>query len=385
MLLGDDEDADRVGRRCPTTRSSPGCPPISSRRRRIWACSLRPLAELDQRVVAVVVVAVATAERAAASWRRARPGSRRTACCRRGTRRRTTGTTRSDRVSAIGPESTEGPPATHDERPMTPERFYVETLGCPKNAVDSDKVVASLLADGLAPAAAARRRRPRRRQHVRVHRGGAPGVDRRRARARRRRKRPAPSSWSPAAWPSATATSSRPRCPRSTRSSGFAGEGALADVVLARPQADRRARPARAAAARRRRAPWAYVKVAEGCDRACAFCAIPSFRGKQRSRTPESIEAEVRGARRARRRRDRARRAGPRVVRARRRRARRARAAAAPARRARGRRPRARPAALPLPDARCATRSSRRCSSCRPSCRTSTSRCSTRRRGCCAA
>ena len=28
------------------------------------------------------------------------------------------------------------------------------------------------------------------------------------------------------------------------------------------------------------RAPWAYVKVAEGCDRACAFCAIPSFRGQ---------------------------------------------------------------------------------------------------------
>ena len=33
-------------------------------------------------------------------------------------------------------------------------RFYVETLGCPKNAVDSDKVVASLLADGLEPASA---------------------------------------------------------------------------------------------------------------------------------------------------------------------------------------------------------------------------------------
>jgi MiaB/RimO family radical SAM methylthiotransferase len=41
-------------------------------------------------------------------------------------------------------------------------------------------------------------------------------------------------------------------------------------------------------------APWAYVKVAEGCDRACAFCAIPTFRGKQRSRAPEAIEAEVR-------------------------------------------------------------------------------------------
>ena len=33
--------------------------------------------------------------------------------------------------------------------------FYVETLGCPKNAVDSDKVVASLLADGLQPTARA--------------------------------------------------------------------------------------------------------------------------------------------------------------------------------------------------------------------------------------
>src|SRR5437667_891249 len=41
-------------------------------------------------------------------------------------------------------------------------------------------------------------------------------------------------------------------------------------------------------------APWAYVKVAEGCDRTCAFCAIPSFRGKQRSRAVESVEAEAR-------------------------------------------------------------------------------------------
>ena len=40
-------------------------------------------------------------------------------------------------------------------------------------------------------------------------------------------------------------------------------------------------------------APWAYVKVAEGCDRTCGFCAIPSFRGPQRSRTPESIVGEV--------------------------------------------------------------------------------------------
>jgi len=40
-------------------------------------------------------------------------------------------------------------------------------------------------------------------------------------------------------------------------------------------------------------APWAYVKVAEGCDRTCGFCAIPSFRGPQRSRTAESILDEV--------------------------------------------------------------------------------------------
>lgn len=40
-------------------------------------------------------------------------------------------------------------------------------------------------------------------------------------------------------------------------------------------------------------APWSYVKVAEGCDRNCGFCAIPSFRGKQRSRTTGSILAEV--------------------------------------------------------------------------------------------
>ena len=40
-------------------------------------------------------------------------------------------------------------------------------------------------------------------------------------------------------------------------------------------------------------APWAYVKVAEGCDRICGFCAIPSFRGKQRSRSTTDILAEV--------------------------------------------------------------------------------------------
>jgi ribosomal protein S12 methylthiotransferase len=42
------------------------------------------------------------------------------------------------------------------------------------------------------------------------------------------------------------------------------------------------------------RAPWAYLKIAEGCDRGCTFCAIPLMRGKLRSRPAELIEAEAR-------------------------------------------------------------------------------------------
>lgn len=37
----------------------------------------------------------------------------------------------------------------------------------------------------------------------------------------------------------------------------------------------------------------AYVKIAEGCDNNCTFCSIPSMRGNFRSRTMESILAEV--------------------------------------------------------------------------------------------
>lgn len=39
--------------------------------------------------------------------------------------------------------------------------------------------------------------------------------------------------------------------------------------------------------------PYAYVKVAEGCDKPCTFCAIPQFRGSQRSRSPVNIRSEV--------------------------------------------------------------------------------------------
>lgn len=38
----------------------------------------------------------------------------------------------------------------------------------------------------------------------------------------------------------------------------------------------------------------AYVKIGEGCDHACAFCAIPNIRGRLRSRPVESILSEAR-------------------------------------------------------------------------------------------
>lgn len=38
---------------------------------------------------------------------------------------------------------------------------------------------------------------------------------------------------------------------------------------------------------------FAYIKIAEGCNHACAFCAIPQFRGHLRSRPTESIVAEA--------------------------------------------------------------------------------------------
>jgi ribosomal protein S12 methylthiotransferase RimO len=40
--------------------------------------------------------------------------------------------------------------------------------------------------------------------------------------------------------------------------------------------------------------PWAPLKIASGCDRRCAFCAIPMFRGAFVSRRPSDILAEAR-------------------------------------------------------------------------------------------
>lgn len=45
--------------------------------------------------------------------------------------------------------------------------------------------------------------------------------------------------------------------------------------------------------------PFAYLKVADGCNHRCAYCAIPNIRGHFRSRAAEEITAEAEGMLRA--------------------------------------------------------------------------------------
>ena len=40
---------------------------------------------------------------------------------------------------------------------------------------------------------------------------------------------------------------------------------------------------------------YAYLKISEGCNRTCSFCAIPLMRGKHVSRPIEQLVAEARG------------------------------------------------------------------------------------------
>ena len=176
---------------------------------------------------------------------------------------------------------------------MPPRSFHVETLGCPKNAVDSDKVTAALLADGLVPATGA--------EHADlvvvntcafVEAARQESVDVALTLADTRK--PGAQLVVTGCLAERYGDELAEALPEADAVVGFAGEGAIATIALedGGPTGVRDLlelpRPAPAA-------PWAYVKVAEGCDRACAFCAIPSFRGKQRSRTPAAIEAEARG------------------------------------------------------------------------------------------
>jgi ribosomal protein S12 methylthiotransferase len=183
---------------------------------------------------------------------------------------------------------------------MAEGRYWLHTLGCPKNQVDSDKLEGTLAAEGYVPAeapgradllvvntcafieaaraesveailAAAQARRPGARLVVTgclAERHGAelaealPEVD-----------LVAPFGTPLVApGPGAVPLTLGPTRLRPRPAPGF--------DLLELP------RPASAA-------PWAYVKVAEGCDRHCGFCAIPSFRGRQRSRRPADVLSEV--------------------------------------------------------------------------------------------
>ncbi len=167
-----------------------------------------------------------------------------------------------------------------------PDSFWVETLGCPKNQVDSDKLTGTLLADGLTPADA-----PEDADLVVVNTCAFIEAARQESvdtvlalsEARRSGARLVVTGCMAERY----GTELAEVLPEADAVAGFGVPVTLrtrADV----PSLDLLNVPRPASAA-----PWAYVKVAEGCDRHCGFCAIPSFRGRQRSRSMDSVLAEV--------------------------------------------------------------------------------------------
>src|SRR5918992_5806154 len=168
-------------------------------------------------------------------------------------------------------------------------RFWVETLGCPKNAVDSDKLTGTLLADGLAPADG-----PGSADLVVVNTCAFVEEARRESidtvLALADARRPGAELVVTGCLAERSGDELADALPEVDAVVGFGVPVTLGPtrrrVDLARLDLLELPRPPSPV-------PWAYVKVAEGCDRACGFCAIPSFRGPQRSRTVESILAEV--------------------------------------------------------------------------------------------
>jgi ribosomal protein S12 methylthiotransferase len=174
-----------------------------------------------------------------------------------------------------------------------PASFYVETLGCPKNQVDSDKLTGTLLADGLDAAPD-----PESADLVVVNTCAFIEAARQESietvleldERRRAGSRLVVTGCMAERYGDELAAA----LPEVDRVAGF-GVGlrpptrTLIPVSAAPiPEFDLLNLPRPAA-----RAPWAYVKIAEGCDRRCGFCAIPSFRGPQRSRDVGQILDEV--------------------------------------------------------------------------------------------
>jgi ribosomal protein S12 methylthiotransferase len=174
------------------------------------------------------------------------------------------------------------------------QRFYVETLGCPKNQVDSDKLVGTLLADGMAPTDD-----PSKADLVVVN--TCAFIDEARKESidtilaledqRKDGARLVVTGCMAERYGAELAEA----LPEVDQVAGFGvpvnvpvGKKLIPVSTAPIPTLDLLNLPRPKSAS-----PWAYVKIAEGCDRSCGFCAIPSFRGPQRSRDVSSILAEV--------------------------------------------------------------------------------------------
>lgn len=178
---------------------------------------------------------------------------------------------------------------------MAVRTFWVETLGCPKNAVDSDKVTGSLLADGFAPAASADAADlvvVNTCAFVEEARQESIDTILTMSDSRRDGAELVVTGCLAERYGDELAES----LPEVDRVVGFGGPLTAAPSVPVSigkkpplPALDLLNMPRPAPTA-----PWAYVKVAEGCDRKCGFCAIPSFRGVQRSRDRADVVAEIR-------------------------------------------------------------------------------------------
>ena len=172
-------------------------------------------------------------------------------------------------------------------------RFYVETLGCPKNEVDSEKIVGTLLAQGLTAT------KDESQADVVVvntcafiEEARKESIDTILALSERRKK--GARLVVTGCMAERYGDELRANLPEADQIAGFGvaialgKKPSLAVTSETVPSFDLLNLPRPKSST-----PWAYVKIAEGCDRNCGFCAIPSFRGPQRSRDVDSILQEV--------------------------------------------------------------------------------------------
>ena len=171
------------------------------------------------------------------------------------------------------------------------QKFYIETLGCPKNQVDSEKIIGTLLADGLTATSD-----PSKADVVVVN--TCAFIDEARKESidtlltlddqRKRSSRLVVTGCMAERYGDELAEA----LPEADQIAGFGvpiqiGRKPI-KVTGAVPKFDLLNLPRPKSSS-----PWAYIKIAEGCDRSCGFCAIPSFRGPQVSRDVSAILAEV--------------------------------------------------------------------------------------------